>query len=316
MKLNTYQKTALTTVFATLVLILIGGLVRAAGAGLGCPDWPKCFGMWIPPTSAEGLPSQFDASLFNPIHTWLEYVNRLVGVLIGLLIMATFALSLRYRKTDPSVTVASALAFFLVLVQGWLGGQVVKSGLQSGMITIHMVLAMIILNTLLYAAFKATREKLAVKLSNENKRMLLGLGGFILFFTMLQLVLGTQVREEIDAVKNAAIVPPRDMWIEFTSWLYDVHRSFSWLIVILTAVLVYLLRSRNIQGVVRKTGVAIALLVLFQMLIGFGMERLGMPGTLQVLHLVSVAVLVCAEFLILLMAWFSDAEMLAEKKLK
>jgi len=106
------------------------------------------------------------------------------------------------------------------------------------------------------------------------------------------------------------------MWIEFTSWLYDVHRSFSWLIVILTAVLVYLLRSRNIQGVVRKTGVAIALLVLFQMLIGFGMERLGMPGTLQVLHLVSVAVLVCAEFLILLMAWFSDAEMLAEKKLK
>ena len=308
MKLNTYQKTALTTVFATLVLILIGGLVRAAGAGLGCPDWPKCFGMWIPPISAEGLPSQFDASLFNPVHTWLEYVNRLVGVLIGLLITATFALSFRYRKSDPSVTVASGIAFFLVLLQGWLGGQVVKSGLQSGMITIHMVLAMVILNTLLYAAFKAAREKLAVSLSNQNKRILIGLGGFILFFTMLQLILGTQVREEIDAVKNAAIVPPRDMWLGFTSWLYEVHRSFSWLIFILSAALVYLLRSRNIKGAVYTTGVVIAFLVLFQMLIGFGMEKLGIPGTLQVMHLVSVAVLVCAEFLLLLLTWFSDPE--------
>ena len=308
MKLNTYQKTALTTVFATLVLILIGGLVRAAGAGLGCPDWPKCFGMWIPPTSPEGLPSQFDANLFNPLHTWLEYVNRLVGVLIGLLIMATFALSFRYRKSDPSVTIASGIAFFLVLLQGWLGGQVVKSGLQTGMITIHMVLAMIILNTLLYAAFKATREKLAVRLSNKNKRILLGLGGFILFFTMLQLILGTQVREEIDAVKNAAVVPPRDMWLGFTSWLYEVHRSFSWLIFILSAALIYLLRNRNIKGAVYTTGVVIAFLVLFQMLIGFGMEKLGIPGALQVLHLVSVAVLVCAEFLLLLLAWFSDPE--------
>ena len=308
MKLNTYQKTALTTVFATLVLILIGGLVRAAGAGLGCPDWPKCFGMWIPPISAEGLPSQFDASLFNPVHTWLEYVNRLVGVLIGLLITATFALSFRYRKSDPSVTVASGIAFFLVLLQGWLGGQVVKSGLQSGMITIHMVLAMVILNTLLYAAFKAAREKLAVSLSNQNKKILIGLGGFILFFTMLQLILGTQVREEIDAVKNAAIVPPRDMWLGFTSWLYEVHRSFSWLIFILSATLVYLLRNRNIKGAVYTTGVVIAFLVLFQMLIGFGMEKLGIPGTLQVMHLVSVAVLVCAEFLLLLLTWFSDPE--------
>jgi len=308
MNLNRYQKTALTTVFATLFLIFIGGLVRAAGAGLGCPDWPKCFGMWIPPMSAAGLPSQFDASLFNPLHTWLEYINRLLGVLIGLFITVTFSFSLKYRRTDPSVTVASAIAFFLVLLQGWLGGQVVRSGLHSGMITIHMVLAMIILNTLLYATFKATKEKITVRLNKNNRKILLRLGGFILFFTMLQLVFGTQVREEIDAVKNAAIVPPRDMWIEFTGWLYEVHRSFSWLIVILSVALVYVLKQRRIKGTLYLMGIVITILVVFQMLIGFGMERLGMPRILQVLHLVSVSVLICAEFLLLLLAWFSDVE--------
>ena len=101
MKLNAYQKTAIVTVFATLFLILVGGLVRAAGAGLGCPDWPKCFGTWIPPTSADALPAGFDESQFNVWKTWIEYINRLIGVLIGFLITATFALSFRYRKEKP-----------------------------------------------------------------------------------------------------------------------------------------------------------------------------------------------------------------------
>ena len=83
MKLNLYQKTALITIAATFFLIFVGGLVRASGAGLGCPDWPKCYGLWIPPTTVEGLPSEFDESAFNAVKTWTEYVNRLIGVLIG-----------------------------------------------------------------------------------------------------------------------------------------------------------------------------------------------------------------------------------------
>ncbi len=305
MNLNLYQKTAITTVIATLVLIFVGGLVRASGAGLGCPDWPQCFGMWIPPTSAADLPSQYDASLFNPLHTWLEYINRLVGVLIGFLITLTFIFSFKYRKIDPVVTYSSAAAFILVLVQGWLGGQVVRSGLSAGMITIHMVLAVVIVNTLLFASFRAMNEQLAIRLTDHHKRMLLWVSGSVLFLTLVQLVLGTQVREAVDVAKNVEELP-REMWLDGMGWLYAVHRSFSWLVIIMGALLVYYNRKFDAPSKLKTLGYVIAGLIILQMFIGLGMEWLNIPGFLQLMHLVSVAVLICAEFLYMLMVGFAQ----------
>ena len=198
MKLNFYQKTAITTVIATVVLIFVGGLVRAAGAGLGCPDWPQCFGMWIPPTTVAELPSQYDASLFNPLHTWLEYINRLIGVLIGFLITLTFAASFKYRKSDRVITYFSALAFVMVLFQGWLGGQVVRSGLSAGMITIHMIIAMALLATLFYATFRSLRSRITLSLNPSLKKHLLIVSGALLLITLVQMIMGTQVRESVD----------------------------------------------------------------------------------------------------------------------
>ena len=304
MKLNLYQKTAITTVLATLVLILVGGLVRAAGAGLGCPDWPQCFGMWIPPTTAAELPPQYDASLFNPLHTWLEYVNRLLGVLIGFLITLTFLFSFRYRKQDPVVTIASGAAFVLVLVQGWLGGQVVRSGLSAGMITIHMVLAMVIINTLLFASFRAMNERLSIRLKPKTKKRLLLVSGAILFVTLVQLILGTQVRESVDVAKNVLNLP-RENWIDETDLLYIVHRSFSWIVIALSVLLLYVNRKRDIHSRLINIGYLIFGLIILQMFLGLGMERLDIPGTLQLLHLVSVSILICAEFLFMLMVGFS-----------
>ena len=305
MKLNLYQKTAVTTVIATLVLILVGGLVRAAGAGLGCPDWPQCFGMWIPPTSAAELPAQYDASLFNPVHTWLEYVNRLIGVLIGFLITLTFIFSYKYRKSDPVIPIASGAAFLLVLVQGWLGGQVVRSGLSAGMITIHMLLAMIIVNTLLYASFRAMNDRLSIRLNTEDKRRLYIVSGAILFVTLVQLVLGTQVREVVDAAKNVLELP-REQWLDTTGLLYFVHRSFSWLVIGISVFLIYENRRLAAPDRLTKTSYFIFGLIVLQMFIGLGMEQLGMPGVLQLLHLVSVSVLICAEFVFMLIVGFAQ----------
>ena len=87
MRLTSFQRLALWTTAITYLLILVGGLVRASGAGLGCPDWPRCFGSWIPPAAAANLPPEFDPSQFNPTLMWTEYLNRLLGVTVGFSIL-------------------------------------------------------------------------------------------------------------------------------------------------------------------------------------------------------------------------------------
>lgn len=307
MSLNRYQKLSIATVIATLFLIFVGGLVRAAGAGLGCPDWPTCFGMWIPPTTADALPSGYDAAQFNVMHTWLEYVNRLTGVIIGLLITATFFFSFRYWKKDRVIPIASGLAFLLVLFQGWLGGQVVRTGLSEGLITLHMMLAMVIVTVLLFTAFRVTGNRLNLILDNNTvKRSLLWTGVILLMVTLIQLVLGTQVREMVDVIKNMPSPLPREEWIHaLDGWLYPVHRSFSWAILVISILLFWLNRRWSTSRLFRLTSITVLILVVIQMGVGFGLERAGMPGIFQVFHLLGSALLICALVLHILMVWFS-----------
>jgi cytochrome c oxidase assembly protein subunit 15 len=309
MKLNLYQKTALSTIAATLFLIMVGGIVRAAGAGLGCPDWPKCYGLWIPPMHVSDLPSGFDVDSFNAFKTWTEYVNRLIGVLVGFFIAANFLTSLRYRRSKPTVTISSLLALILVLFQAWLGGQVVRSGLASGMITLHMLLAMSIVGVLLYASFKSKEDFVELQMSQKSKHRFLQLGIGIGVLSIIQMVLGTQVRESIDVVKIGMGLTDRSLWIEQLGIIYKIHRSFSWLLLITIALLSYRVYrfSKNETGRSYSgtkgfilLGYAIPIGVISQVLIGIGLQWLDMPGVLQVLHLLGVALLLSVIFIFVL----------------
>ncbi|MEK9985133.1 MAG: COX15/CtaA family protein, partial [Opitutae bacterium] len=78
---NRFRKLATSTLIATLLLILVGGLVRVSGAGLGCPDWPRCWGCWLPPADISVIdPVKYDISQYNKTKMWIEYANRMVGV--------------------------------------------------------------------------------------------------------------------------------------------------------------------------------------------------------------------------------------------
>jgi len=309
MKLNSYQKVALTTVAATIFLIFVGALVRASGSGLGCPDWPTCFGHWIPPTSPTQLPSGYDISKFNVYKTWTEYINRLVGVTIGLLITASFLLSFRYRNNKPRVLYSSAAAFVFVIIQGWLGGRVVETGLNAWLITLHMLLAMLIMVLLIYAVFKASEGRIAINIPKGRGRWLLGAVILLIVFTFGQLILGTQVREAIDVLKNMASSPPRETWISHIDLIDQIHRSFAWTVLLSGLAVFYFSTWKGKSRTIRKIGATILGLILLQIVTGIGIYYLGVPPTYQVVHLTGVAFLIGFEFLLFLLVMHSQEEL-------
>jgi cytochrome c oxidase assembly protein subunit 15 len=146
-------KFTILTLGLLYILIAAGSIVRSTGSGMGCPDWPKCFGQWVPPTSEAELPANYHEiyaergyqnTQFNPTKTWTEYTNRLVGVSIGLLIFLTAVSSRIFLKSDKTIFYLSLTSFFLVGFQGWLGSSVVASNLKPVVITLHMLLALVI----------------------------------------------------------------------------------------------------------------------------------------------------------------------------
>jgi Uncharacterized protein required for cytochrome oxidase assembly len=133
----------------TYLLIFIGGLVRVAGAGMGCPDWPKCFGRWIPPTSIEQIPSHIDPATFNIVLAWIEYCNRLFGAIVGLSITITLFLGLKHYSHLPRIKWPLIIAFGLTLFEGWLGSVLIDTVLNPVTITLHLFFALIIVMLLL-----------------------------------------------------------------------------------------------------------------------------------------------------------------------
>ena len=109
------------------LLILAGGVVRCTGSGMGCPDWPKCFGQWVPPVEKSELPSNYkeifkvqgkEIADFNAFKTWTEYFNRLIGVIIGFCVLAVFITSFSYAKDHKEIPIVS---FFTLIILGFQG---------------------------------------------------------------------------------------------------------------------------------------------------------------------------------------------------
>ncbi len=304
--LNGFQKTSLITIVLTFFLIVVGSFVRVSGAGLGCPDWPKCFGMWIPPTSASELPAEYDAAEFNPVHTWSEYVNRLVGVLVGFMITVTFIRSFFYRKQTPAVFYSSALAFALVLFQGWLGGQVVQSGLVDWVITIHMVVALLIVNVLMYAFFKAMSGRLSFKLNDTQVQAMKWIVIPLLIVTLLQIILGAQVREALEGISNAYPDLERAAWINEVGWIDQIHRTASWLVLGFGIWLWY--RARNFGAPIQMTRLSMVInaLILLQIIGGIILVYFGLPPAFMTIHLLAASMLIAFQFLFYLMLKHAD----------
>ena len=169
--------------------------MRTTGSGLGCPDWPYCFGRLVPPMSVLDLPENYqksfaisekDIATFDPFKTWVEYLNRLLGVIVGIEMLLLIIISLKIKKFFP----LCLGVFLLTGIQGWIGAKVVSTGLNPHIISLHTIVAVVILFLLHILYAKAHRAKRQILLF----KFLLPI--FIL--SLAQLMFGTILRQKVD----------------------------------------------------------------------------------------------------------------------
>ena len=299
-----FRRIGILTIIAVYIVILMGGIVRASGAGMGCPDWPTCFGQWIPPTEEAQLPTNYHEiyaqrgyqnTQFNPVKTWTEYSNRLVGVSIGFLIFLTAWSSRIFLKSDKTIFYLSLSTFLLVGFQGWLGSSVVASNLKPVMITIHMLLALVIVALLIYTIARSQRDFLSQintrLLSNKFKTVLIS----AMIMTLLQIGMGTQVREAVDFISQTHI--EREYWREDFPVIFYIHRSFSSIILFTNAWLVWnIYQSVDKHSLLFRTGLTLLVLVVTAILAGVSLDRLGVPALVQPVHLLMANLIFGAQF--------------------
>jgi cytochrome c oxidase assembly protein subunit 15 len=333
---NRFRKTNLLTVLLLFVLILAGGVVRSTGSGMGCPDWPKCFGGFIPPTDLAQLPKDYrqeyvkqrvqknqkfaqtldlfgysdladrirkDKSIlipedFNIARAWTEYVNRLIGMLSGFALLFTAAFSFSYRKENFMIPVLSIINLLLIYFQAWLGSFVVSTNLTAWVVTIHMLVALIIL------ALSITTYYLA-KVYNKAKMKISPLIYIVtlavLLLSIRQIVLGTEVRETIDSVAEHFQGGYRQNWIAEAGDIFIDHRSLAILVLVGNVILYALIRRGFSRHSIQQQLMSFTfLIIMLQIVTGVILSHLALPPYAQAAHLVLASLLFGAQFYLVL----------------
>lgn len=310
------QWAALISLF---LVITAGSFVRITGSGMGCPDWPKCFGQWVPPTEASQLPSDYltifqekrskkmlkfckflnalgmhetaekiqkDPNMykdepFNVAKTYTEYINRLLGFLAGNIMLLVFVWTLiRYRNRQ--LILLSAINLVFMGIEAWFGSIVVATNLVPWTITVHLFFALLILLIQLYIIYRIS-PKFQAKIQIEKATLIIW---WIVFgITFYQMFLGTQVREHIDALTKQGL--GRDAWSDYFGWEFLIHRSFSWLVLVL---LVYLGVKNEKGPKIRMVRWAFIILAI-ELFAGVLLAYFDLPGLVQTAHLIFATVL-------------------------
>jgi cytochrome c oxidase assembly protein subunit 15 len=305
-----FVRLAAWTTAITYALILVGSLVRASGAGLGCPDWPRCFGSWIPPASAAALPPEFDPAQFNPTLMWTEYLNRLLGVIVGLCVLAAAISAWRHHRREPQILWPTVAALLLTAYEGWLGGRVVAHQLAPWIVTVHLVVAIVIALLLVYATMVAAYRRPALARSGVRSRddgaprsTFLAVVAVMMLVTLVQVALGTQVRGGIDDALDAGVA--REAALS-TVGAYDrAHRTMALAVMSMALVSMLVLWARHPgERVMARWTYAVVALAALQVVLGIVLAYVVLAPAAQVLHLTVASLLMGAQMVQWLVAWW------------
>ncbi|HCN85116.1 MAG TPA: heme A synthase [Sphingobacteriaceae bacterium] len=328
------------TIIALFVLILAGGIVRSSGSGMGCPDWPKCFGSIVPPVNASQLPVDYqdkylkqriaknerfaktldvfgygelaarirndktlmEAEEFNAAKTWTEYVNRLIGAITGFLLLACVLLSINYLKTRKRIFFLSVINVVLVGFQAWLGSIVVSTNLLAWVVTVHMLLALLIVAISIYTYFHARILRDQQILTNKPAGILRLIAIFSLALMLIQITIGTEVREQIDAIASFMNNLNRSEWVSKVGLNFDFHKDLAVGVLISAIVVFYLVRRGYISNRYQLRYASYVLLLVFlQIIIGVSLSYMALPPVSQAMHLTLASLMFGAQYYLVLL---------------
>ena len=310
-QINRFHNVVLVSLITIYLVILAGGIVRSTGSGMGCPDWPRCFGTYIPPTEESQLPANYKEKYtvkghtaeFNVYKTWTEYGNRLIGAVAGLIIVFQCIYAIKFLKTNAKYFWYSFLLAVLMGSQGLLGAKLVSSYLEPILITLHMAVALLIMGILIYLLISVHKEKLLLQGKTEAfqkdqpiaKKYTLVMWIFILL-TSLQIFLGTEVREAIDVISYALSYQEKDTWIERIGSVFIVHRSYSILLTLATVYFTYVLYQNKDKYLnAYKHALVITSIIALEILAGIILAYFAFPPWAQPVHLLLATVLLGAQ---------------------
>lgn len=275
----------LATFILCFLVIIAGGVVRTTQSGMGCPDWPRCFGKWIPPTDASQLPADFEKYLskqdidhtFNVYHTWIEYFNRLLGALLGVFGIIQVWLLFSKRKTNKAAWKLSLVFLALVILTGLFGAIVVRLNLAHLSISVHLLFAILLLQIQLALWMVVTNRFGQSAMSSSVKKML----SAFLAIVFIQSIMGTVVRMHVDDISKALDYGQRELWLADDPVIFLIHRTFSWVVVLMALWMAWL----NRNGIFKTGFYSLAFVILLSMTTGIVLYYAHMPAFAQPLHL-------------------------------
>ena len=284
MKKQLFFQSAVVSTLLSYLLIFVGGLVRVSGSGMGCPDWPQCFGRWIPPTNIDQIPSHIDPTSFNIVLAWIEYSNRSLGVIVGLSIIILNVIAIYYFRKELKLLLSAVLSLILVGANGGLGALVVSSVLNPFLVSLHMILALILVSVLSYACIESYKSIHPEKFKDiRANRMLLNCLIIFWILIFIEILLGTGIRTNLElvAIENP-LLSKGELLNALDSYKY-LHSVLGFSLLFLSIYIYLKLRDYKLY-IVRFLGAFTLGMIIVQIFLGEMMIFFELPQLTRLFH--------------------------------